>query len=142
MSAPTDAVVLPDAMLAVRDWVRSLDLDAHYVGRCHRGYAADGGHNQIVLRRIGGVSDDYVDIDNARISFEVWGATPDLASLAARQLEAAIKSVQCGTQMGTDAEAKGAQVTLGPSWRPDGEAGRPRFLLDAVFTLVPLAEPA
>jgi hypothetical protein len=125
-----------DAEGAVRSWARTLDLgDAS--GRVFFGVPDNPSFPLVVLRRIGGAPDaGDVPLDYPLISFDVWGETKGSASAVATALTTEVQNLRTGTPMGDQAVGKGARVTLGPLWRPDGDAHKARYIVDASFSLM------
>jgi hypothetical protein len=135
---PGNAIVLADAEGAVRAWARAnAAIAAAFTGGIYFGPPEGTVMFPLVrLQRVGGgpVPGD-TPLDDAAISFLVWGSSKAQAAAAVMVLASEVQSMTCGTAMGSGAVGLGARVTLGPVWSPDPDTDRPRYLLDANFSI-------
>lgn len=148
-------VVMADAEWVVREWARGLDLD-DATGRVFFGIPkprkVQGDPKSprvtyplVTVERIGAGEDlGDLPVDQARISFSVWcddeHGGKGVAARIARTLASHLKVVTAETVTHpTDGVATidGAVLTLGPLWRPDGDAHLARYVVDALFTIRP-----
>lgn len=135
---PGLAKVLVDAEGAVRAWARAnAAIVAAFTGGIYFG-PPEGTPTFPLLRvqRVGGgpVAGD-TPIDDAAISFLAWGSNKAQVAAAVMVLASEVESMLCGTAMGSGAVGLGARVTLGPVWSPDPDTDRPRYVLDASFSI-------
>lgn len=135
---PGNPKVLVDAEGAVRAWARAnTAIAAAFTGGIYFGPPEGTVTFPLVrLQRIGGgpVPGD-TPIDEAVISWLVWGTNKAQAAAAAMTLVSQIESMLCGTAMGAGAVGLGARVTLGPVFSPDPDTDRPRYIVDSAFVV-------
>lgn len=135
---PGNAKVLVDAEGAVRAWARANSaIAAAFTGGIYFGPPEGTVTFPLVrVQRIGGgpVPGD-TPLDDAAMSFLVWGSAKAQAATAAMVLVSEIESMPCGTAMGSGAVGLGARVTLGPVWSPDPDTDRPRYIVDGSFSI-------
>jgi hypothetical protein len=135
---PGNTKTLVDAEGAVRAWARAnTAIAAAFTGGIYFGPPEGSVTFPLVrLQRVGGgpVSGD-TPLDDAAISFLVWGSNKAQAAAAVMVLASEVESFLCGTAMGSGAVGLGARVTLGPVWSSDPDTDRPRYVLDCSFSI-------
>lgn len=108
------------------------------------GSKKDGPYPRLTITRLGGSpTPQPAHLDSARIQVEAWGdhakdgGGKGQANLVARTAQAAMHDmVNVSHEEGVVTDV---QCILGPSWVPDQLTDRPRYLLDFIVRVHPIA---
>lgn len=122
----------------VRDWLRAQGLDV--ADRVDIGLRKDATYPAVEQTLLdGGIPRGEAPVADAYFSFSVWGTKALRAetSDAAWQLASLLHTVR-HVDLGDGLRLLGAQIVLGPQPRFDAD-GTPRYVIDAVLTLVKAA---
>lgn len=131
-------LALPDVEAAVKAWAKTLALPG-VAGRIFFGHPKNPKYPLVEIARIGGLPDRYAPVDVARISWSVWASDKQTAIEVARVLAGALADVGAWSY-GSGADTctiDGAEIVLGPLWRPDEEAHLARYIIDSTVTVRP-----
>lgn len=123
----------------VRDWLRTQSI-GDVLTRVYAGLPSDATFPAIEQTLIdGGVPRGEAPVADAYFSFSVWGTKALRAetATAAWALASLLHTVR-HVDLGDGLALLGAQIVLGPQPRFD-EDGTPRYVIDAVLTLVKTA---
>jgi hypothetical protein len=92
----------------------------------------------VVLSRVGGAPRAAKDIpeDAARISMHCWAKTRTAASAMASKVVAACESLARDGRYTSGTSHLVAATVISVVWLPDPEADLPRYVVDALFTVV------
>jgi hypothetical protein len=129
-----------DAELIVRTWLRASTVGTLVTQRVFFSVPDPATFPLIVLARVGGMPDHDLPQDRPAFQFDVWSKTGKReAATIANALAALCRASRMEriTSGSTVTRIEEAQVTMGPLWRPDGDAGLARYVIDAQFTLTP-----
>ena len=118
------------AALAARDWLRGLGRTA-YAG----GPGADDG-TQFVTHDITGSDDtsDAAELYEPEVQFDVWADSYETGATESEWLRRTLAGIRREVALNGDLTALGAPRIVGPTFRPDRDTNRSRFILSATFT--------
>lgn len=90
----------------------------------------------ITFSRIGGGPQANLPLDDAVVSFSVWGSTKEEAADVSAVLVGVLENIVAGTVLEAGVVCGGASVTLW-LWRPDTSTDKPtaRYLVDCRITV-------
>lgn len=130
-----------DAEQAAKDWANTLDL-----GAASRKvfFGKPRGNNLprafVLVKRVGGMPEaEIVPVDDVDLQWDVRvkESKRDAWRIVAA-LELAIKLLHTGSPLGDTAAAIGTEITLGPVWNPDEDAGYAGYTLGSIFKVRPM----
>lgn len=116
----------PDIEYALREWIKGRGVAGASI---YFGVPDDVPSLFVTLARIGGSSTPgTAGLDEALVSFSVWGSTKKEAGDAARKLKDELSNLEAA-DIGNGVHVYGVTPELF-SWRPDPETSRPRYIVD------------
>lgn len=95
--------------------------------------------DRVKVSRISGTEDDGEAgyLDRAIVQLDAYGATKEAAFAVVRQVFRATRAARSSVHAGAVVTA--VERVSGPSWSPDPDTARPRYLLTVALTVHPTA---
>ena len=135
-----EVAVVPDAEAVARRWLRA--AGGPWASAVYFAPPQSAPTLYVCLALIGGTVEHELPVSYPAFQFDVWARDnrKRAAGAAAWFLVGLLRAVAAEAVTladGSGAVIDAATVTMGPLWRPDGDAGMARYIVDASLSLRP-----